>query len=86
VPVTGAAAPAPAGALIQIGIFSVEANARQAAAGLAAAGVPTEVRREDSRGRASWRVLAVPASAAERAALLAKVRDLGFKDAYVVTR
>jgi cell division septation protein DedD len=82
------AAPAPAatggGALIQIGIFSVEANAKRAADTLTKAGVPAEVRNEESQGKGFWRVVAGPA--ADRAATLAKVKGLGFTDAYFVSR
>ena len=84
-----AAKPAAAGGrnLIQIGIFSVEANARSAAAQLTKAGAQTQVKKEESQGKTFWRVLAGPATdAAGREALLAKVKGAGFKDAYFVSR
>ncbi|WP_323041843.1 SPOR domain-containing protein [Gemmobacter sp.] len=83
------AKPAAAGGrnLIQIGIFSVEANARSAAAQLTKAGAQTQVKKEESQGKTFWRVLAGPATdAAGREALLAKVKGAGFKDAYFVSR
>lgn len=83
-----AAKPAAGGrSLIQIGIFSVEANARGAAAQLGKAGAQTQVKKEESQGKTFWRVLAGPATdAAGREALMAKVKGAGFKDAYFVSR
>lgn len=81
------AAAAPAGRnLVQIGIFSVEANARSAVSQLGKAGVKAEVRQESSQGKTFWRVTAGPAEAAGRDALLGKVKSAGFKDAYFVSR
>lgn len=84
-----AAQPAATGGrnLVQIGIFSVEANANGAAAGLRKSGTEVSVRKEESQGKTFWRVLAGPATdAASREALLAKVKAAGFKDAYFVAR
>lgn len=83
-----AAKPASGGRnLIQIGIFSVEANAKGAAAQLGKAGAQTQVKKEESQGKTFWRVLAGPAAdAAGREALMAKVKGAGFKDAYFVSR
>ncbi len=75
-----AAIPAPAasgGGTIQIGIFSVEANANRAAATLKSAGVAAEVRSETSQGKPFWSVTTKGDKAA-----LAKVKKAGFKDAY----
>jgi len=73
--------------LIQIGIFSVEANAKGAADQLRKAGASVAIKREESQGKAYWRVVAGPANdAAGRDALLAKVKGAGFKDAYFVAR
>jgi cell division protein FtsN len=97
-PAGTAAAPAPAapaaaatqaplagGSFIQVGIFSQEANAEGTAATLRDAGIVPAVREQDSNGKTVWRVLVGPvASAADRAALLEKVRGLGFADAYVI--
>lgn len=88
VPAATPARPAASGGrnLIQIGIFSVEANANGAAAALRKDGTPAEVKRETSQGKTFWRVVAGPAAAGGRDALMAKVRAAGFKDAYFVAR
>jgi cell division septation protein DedD len=70
-------AAASGGGTIQIGIFSVEANAKRAAAKLKSAGVTAEVRSETSQGKPFWSVTAKGDKAA-----LAKVKKAGFKDAY----
>lgn len=88
-PAATPARPAAAGGgrnLIQIGIFSVEANANGAAAALRKGGTAAEVKRETSQGKTFWRVVAGPAESGGRDALLAKVRAAGFKDAYFVAR
>jgi len=92
-PSPAAAAPATASGggidrpFVQIGIFSVEANAERAAGMLRAEGLAPSIRREEHRGQASWRVVAGPAaSEAERTRLMAAVRRLGFEDAYAVRR
>jgi rare lipoprotein A len=82
------ATPAPAAASsgstrIQIGIFSVEANAKRAADTLNSGGVTAAVREETSNGKKFWSVVA--SGDGDRAALLAKVKGLGFVDAYVVS-
>ena len=73
--------PAPAvsgtGGQIQIGIFSVEANAKRAADTLAKAGVTANIRKEESQGKAFWSV-----TARGDAGALAKIKQAGFKDAY----
>ena len=74
-------ATAPSGAQIQIGIFSVEANANRAVATLAKAGIAASVRRETSHGKPLWSVVATG-----NAALLAQIKTAGFKDAYVIKR
>lgn len=85
-----AAAPARAAAtaqgVAQIGMFSVEANARTAADSLKKAGVTADIKREESQGKTFWRVVASPASGQSREALLTKVKAAGFKDAYFVAR
>lgn len=85
-----APAAAPAEALakpyIQIGIFSIEANATRTADQLRATGIVPTVLEQTSQGRTFWRVIVGPAaSTAERADLLAKVKAQGFTDAYAVT-
>ncbi|MFU8862396.1 MAG: SPOR domain-containing protein [Rhodobacterales bacterium] len=92
-PAPQAAAPAPQARpsnldkpFLQIGIFSVEANAQRAATAMRNAGMVPEVKRQESQGKPFWRVLVGPAgSAAERSSLLAKIKQEGFTDAYAVT-
>jgi len=75
-------APAPAaagGRPIQIGFFSVEANADRAVRKLADAGVTAEARKESSQGKDYWSVIA-----RGDAALLKKIKDAGFADAYLL--
>ncbi|GGL50739.1 SPOR domain-containing protein [Wenxinia marina] len=86
-----AAAPAPAAAspldrpYIQIGIFSVEANAQNTRSMMEADGIPARVISQESQGRAFWRVIVGPASSeGERATLLDRVKAAGFADAYFV--
>ncbi|WGH80401.1 SPOR domain-containing protein [Jannaschia sp. GRR-S6-38] len=82
-------APAPVAGLdqayVQIGIFSVEENARNTATALSGAGVLPTVVEEQSSGRTFWRVIVGPAtSAGDRAAVIRKAKDLGFTDAFAV--
>ncbi len=71
---------------IQIGIFSVEANATRTAAQTRAAGMATTVFAQTSNGKPFWRVVVGPAqSSKERARLVSKAREIGFTDAYAVT-
>jgi rare lipoprotein A len=86
-----AAAPAPASELkrayVQIGIFSVEANAKTAAAQMKKAGMAAIVKPDTSQGKTFWRVIIGPAaSVAARDALAAKVKNLGYPDAYPVSK
>lgn len=85
-----ASAPTPVSSLekpfIQIGIFSVEANASRTAERLRADGLSVRVLNQESQGKPFYRVIVGPAPNAEdRAAVLAKVKALGFGDAYFVT-
>ncbi len=71
---------------IQIGIFSVEANAKGTAGQMRNAGVIPTVLAQSSNGKPFWRVVVGPAqSKSERSALLKKVQAAGFSDAYAVT-
>lgn len=71
---------------MQIGIFSQEANAKRAAEQLQKAGVAQSIRKEESQGKAFWRVLAGPAaSAADRDVIVNKIKGLGYADAYAVS-
>ncbi|WP_281983231.1 SPOR domain-containing protein [Thalassorhabdomicrobium marinisediminis] len=84
-------APAPASSslekpYIQLGIFSVEANANGTADRMRANGIVPTVLEQSSQGRTFWRVIVGPAtSTAERAELLRQVKAQGFEDAYFVT-
>jgi cell division septation protein DedD len=82
------AAPSPLErAYIQIGIFSVQDNANNTGQALRNRGLEPTIYDQTSNDRRFWRVVVGPAqSVAERADMLATVRDLGFDDAYFVTR
>lgn len=83
-PVAVQAASAPAtrsGAAIQIGIFSVEANANRAVATLAKSGVTATIRQESTLGKPLWSVVATGDTAT-----LAQIKSAGFQDAYVIKR
>ncbi len=72
---------------LQIGIFSVEANAEKAAKQMRGAGMTATVKADQSSGKSFWRVIVGPAATeAARGALAAKVKGLGYPDAYAVTR
>ena len=73
-PVTGAH-------VVQIGIFSVEANAKRATDALSKAGIAATIRKGQTQGKENW---SVTASGGDKAALLAKVKSLGFTDAYII--
>ena len=86
---SAAAQPAASGGrnLLQLGIFSVEANATKAADQVRKAGAAASIKKETSQGKTFWRVLAGPAKdAADRDALLKKIKGLGYADAYFVSR
>jgi cell division septation protein DedD len=92
---TSASTPAPAAQprasslekpYLQIGIFSVETNARNTAQAMRTAGMVPTVKKQTSKGKTFWRVLVGPAtSTSERATLLKKIKAKGFEDAYAVT-
>lgn len=84
------AAPKPTSTLdkpfIQIGIFSVEQNARDTATAMRTAGMVPSVLEQTSQGKTFWRVVVGPANTtSERAALLKKIKGVGFDDAYPVS-
>ncbi|WP_249306463.1 SPOR domain-containing protein [Rhodobacter capsulatus] len=87
-PAATPAKPAAAGkGFVQIGIFSQEANAKRAADQLKKSGIASTIRTETAKGKTFWRVVAgTTGSAADKAALLAKIKGLGFPDAYAVSR
>lgn len=69
---------------IQVGLFSVEANANAAAANLRQSGIVPVVRDSQASGQLAWRVLIGPVSTADdQAALLAQVKNLGYTDAFL---
>ncbi|MCA0871332.1 SPOR domain-containing protein [Seohaeicola saemankumensis] len=71
---------------IQIGIFSVEANANRTADQMRNAGMIPTVFSETTNGKPFWRVVVGPAqTSSERSALLGKVKETGFSDAYIVS-
>ncbi|PUB12474.1 SPOR domain-containing protein [Yoonia sediminilitoris] len=73
------------GPIVQIGIFSIEANANSAAARLEGLNIATSVVAQEVGGRTVWRVVAgVPEDTSARDAAIAQIKDLGFVDAFVV--
>lgn len=73
-------------AYVQIGIFSIEANANRTAKMLRKDGVLPIIKKSNASGKTYWRVIVGPAATTgERSALIKKVRALGFSDAYAVT-
>jgi hypothetical protein len=74
----------------KLGIFSVEANARRAADPVTRAGASAALRKEASKGKLLWSVpaglAASAASAANRDALLQKIKGLGSANACFVSR
>ena len=78
---------APAGKMyIQIGIFSVEANAKRAQSQMAKAGVIATIKKEQSQSKTFWRVIAGPApSKSDLDALKTTIHGLGYPDAYPVS-
>jgi len=71
---------------LQIGIFSVEENARNTATAMRQSGMVPTVLKQTSAGKTFWRVIVGPASSrSERATLLNKIKGIGFDDAYAVT-
>lgn len=81
-------APAPSatagGPRAQIGIFSVEANAKRTIDSLKAAGIAATIRPGEANGKAYWSVTAQGTGAPK--AFLDKVKGLGFPDAYLLSR
>jgi cell division septation protein DedD len=71
---------------VQIGIFSVEANANRAANQMRSAGMLPTVKRSEIDGKPFWRVVVGPAkSKSELNALLKSIKTEGFSDAYAVS-
>lgn len=71
---------------IQVGIFSVEQNARNTATAMRQNGMVPTVKKQSSQGKTFWRVIVGPATTLfERGTLLRKIKGVGFSDAYPVT-
>ncbi|WP_422047963.1 SPOR domain-containing protein [Shimia sp.] len=71
---------------VQIGIFSVQDNAKRAASQMEAAGLPSLVRKTTSGEKTFWRVLVGPASSKSGLKTMTDtVHSIGFTDAYAVT-
>ena len=72
---------------IQVGIFSVEQNARNTAEVMHQLKIKPTVKKQSSRDKTFWRVIVGPAATAnERSTLLQKVKAVGFGDAYAVSK
>ncbi len=72
---------------IQIGLFSVEDNATRTGENLRNKGMDANIIADSSNGKKYWRVTVGPAaSSSQRADLLAKVKTMGFSDAYFVSK
>lgn len=84
-----ASASAPSGLakpFLQIGIFSIEQNAKNTAATMRNAGLVPTIKKGSSSGKTFWRVIVGPTtSAEERATVLKTIKAQGFSDAYAVT-
>lgn len=83
------AAPTPTatagGKYVQLGLFSVEANAKATLAKVKAKGLQGKIVSSSAKGKTFHRVLAGPASSAsEQARILKTVKSMGFADAYLV--
>lgn len=71
---------------LQLGIFSVEANAQATADKMRSAGVIPTIKKQTSKGKTFWRVIIGPISGSgEKASLLKTVNGLGYSDAYFVS-
>ena len=82
--------PRPASSLakpfVQIGIFSVEANAERVARQMRGAGMIPTVKKSEINGKPFWRVVVGPATTkSELNGLLKAIKAEGFSDAYAVT-
>ncbi|KEJ89611.1 SPOR domain-containing protein [Sulfitobacter donghicola] len=71
---------------IQIGIFSIEANANRAAKQMRGAGLAPTVKQSKINGKTFWRVVVGPAAtSSERSKILSTIKSEGFTDAYAVS-
>lgn len=70
---------------LQLGIFSVEANAIATAEKMRSAGMIPTIEKQSSKGKDFWRVIVGPVSgSSEKDALKKSATDLGYADAYYV--
>ena len=70
---------------LQIGIFSVEANARDTVSSMTAKGLSASMSRLTLNNKSFWRVIVGPAATmANMSAMIKTVRAAGFDDAYAV--
>lgn len=92
-PATPAAPPkpaAPASSLakpfVQIGIFSIEANAVRVSKQMRSAGMVATIKRSEINGKPFWRVVVGPAATkSELNGLIKAIKGEGFSDAYAVS-
>lgn len=71
---------------VQLGLFSVEANANRTADLMRSEGIVPTVDKQTSNGKTFWRLIVGPAaSRSDKTALLKKIKSLGFSDAYFVS-
>lgn len=71
---------------IQIGIFSIEANANRAAKQMRGAGLSPTVKQSTINGKTFWRVVVGPAAtSSERSKIMSTIKSEGFTDAYAVS-
>ena len=71
----------------QVGIFSIEQNARNTAEVMHQLNIQPTVKEQKSRNKTFWRVIVGPAfDRNERSTLLQKVKAVGFGDAYAVSK
>ncbi len=72
---------------IQLGFFSVEANAKNTLKALETRKIPGKVIKATAKGKTFWRVLAGPAQTkGERAAYMTEIKKMGFNDAYLTEK
>ncbi len=71
---------------VQLGIFSIEANANRVAKQMRSAGMIPSVKKSQINGKAFWRVVVGPAtSKSELNNLIKAIKAEGFSDAYAVS-
>lgn len=71
---------------LQLGIYSIEANANATAEKMRGAGMIPTIKKQTSNGKSFWRVFLGPVSgSSEKDALAKSVTELGYNDAYYVS-